>query len=254
MRTNDIRLMRSVGRCGSAFTLIELLVVISIIAVLAAMLLPAVGTVREMARKSVCMNNQRQVMLATIAYCGENEGVTPPVDGQPQAATGTQPAYPGDIARSPPLMLMYWEFLPPDIIVGTPTASPPIAWANAYVRWPNIISCPSVNPGTATNSWYYGTRWGTPAGVTEGVQVTRGGSMRLSAISPVVPHLAEVCAMDNPLKAGYWPPWGGTWPGPRLTHRGQCNVSYKDGRTASRSKAQLINEDKLGAWNMWSSP
>jgi prepilin-type N-terminal cleavage/methylation domain-containing protein len=241
--------------CNRAFTLIELLVVISIIAVLAAMLLPAVGTVREMARKSVCMNNQRQVMLATIAYCGENEGITPPVDGGYQAASPTQPEYPAQIARSPPLMLLYWEFLPPENIVGTPVSNGPTLYHNAYFRWPGLLSCPSVNPGTATNTWFFGTRWGSPTGVTEG-QVNRGGSQRLAAMSPTVPHLAEVCAMDNPLKAGYWPPssWGADWPGPRLTHRGQCNVTYKDGRTASRSRTQLMNEDRLSQWNMWSPP
>jgi prepilin-type N-terminal cleavage/methylation domain-containing protein len=242
--------------CSRAFTLIELLVVISIIAVLAAMLLPAVGTVREMARKTVCMNNQRQVMMATIAYCGENEGITPPIDGSYKPASGAQPEYPGQIARSPPLMLLYWEFLPPENIIGTPTTNGPTLYHNAYLRWPGVLSCPSVNPGTATNTWFFGTRWGgPPAGISEPLG-DRGGSLRLQGLSPIVPHLAEVCAMDNPIRAGYWPPtsWGITSPGPRLTHRGQCNVSYKDGRTTSRSKAQLINEDKLGQWNIWSPP
>jgi prepilin-type N-terminal cleavage/methylation domain-containing protein len=59
------------------FTLIELLVVISIIAILAGMLLPVIGMVREMARQSQCGKNQNQIVSAMVAY-GASEGVAYP--------------------------------------------------------------------------------------------------------------------------------------------------------------------------------
>ena len=59
------------------FTLIELLVVIAIIAILAAMLMPALGTAREAARKATCQSNERNVSIGVVMYKNANEGLYP---------------------------------------------------------------------------------------------------------------------------------------------------------------------------------
>lgn len=70
--------MRENNRLKFGFTLIEILVVISVIALLMAVLLPALNRARELGRRTVCMANVRRLAISMRLYLDGNEGKFPP--------------------------------------------------------------------------------------------------------------------------------------------------------------------------------
>src|ERR1700728_1324157 len=170
-----MRLMR-LPRFKRGFTLVELLVVIGIIALLIAILLPALGKARQQARQLQCMNNERQLLSALLMYTQDNDGYLP-CDAS-QGVKGyidddSTPWNPYAVERNP-----WWAegangiANPITGYVGTPTSPGflvrylgqsriSVANVNAIFPSPAVVHCPDDPEqalysvaGDPTGNWY----------------------------------------------------------------------------------------------------
>jgi len=136
---------------SSGFTLIELLVVIAIIAILAAILFPVFAKVREKARQTACLSNEKQLGLAFLQYIQDNDEELP---CGPYGLTTYEVGWAGEVY---PYVKSSNVFTCPDdptIVQAPPTNND---WGNEVAGVPFVPVSYSFN-----DAFMIGTGWGTP--------------------------------------------------------------------------------------------
>ncbi len=139
----------------AAFTLIELLVVISIIALLIAMLLPALGAAREGARRVLCGSNLRQTTMASLQYGQDNRGL---LWAMPKNNAGNDDPWDPSVFKIPP---------------GGYNPYYPTGWSimdcfkdqlSSFAIWrcPSVPAAPLTDPGNTRSPACYGTYFYLP--------------------------------------------------------------------------------------------
>lgn len=246
-----------------AFTLIELLVVVGIIATLIAILLPALAKVRTQMRITLCMSNQRQLILAAFMYANDNNGALP----IPQHPAGF-----GATGWDPLLCIYMSDQLSAEVLVK----NNPVGWGILnqynYLKDPRVAyDYDSQNPQANYETYHHPLGWGAYAGdlvrsgyycnphaivslrhplIYPAINTQYGISATLTPFSqagkkPVPPY--DVLTMDRPSLGDSRRDHGYVW-----------NVGFLDGsvRTftsdaAVRSISNYANTPATAVWQNW---
>jgi prepilin-type N-terminal cleavage/methylation domain-containing protein/prepilin-type processing-associated H-X9-DG protein len=130
------------------FTLMELLVVIAIISMLLAILMPSLSKVKEIARATICLSNNRQMAVAVTVYSHDNDGRVPPSrPGHPV----TGPEHPWSDKHA-----VEWYYL----LLESTGVFEPDNYDEVYVdqefKFNSFAHCPSWRPSDESEAWDWG--------------------------------------------------------------------------------------------------
>jgi prepilin-type N-terminal cleavage/methylation domain-containing protein len=212
-----------------AFTLMELLVVIAIIAILAALLLSALSSAKLKARQIQCLNNVKQLSLASFMYAGDNN----------RHAGYNTPAYPGGNWMG--TLMDYYAAkndlrLCPSAPVHqpTPTKGNDQGYADrAWVRWTSDNQTMFYG-SYGYNGWLYSDlKFSEPGDPKQQQLFTRESSIQKPAQTPVFFDENWVDIWPEEIDRPCTNLYAGLPIGPSVDLIGRCTIARHGGRSAA---------------------
>lgn len=244
------------AHCG--FTLIELLVVITIIAILAGMLLPALAKAKAKGRQTACLSNMRQIGMVTIMYAHDHNDFLP---------YGYAYVWPGPAGQGTPRELYWWQdlcrpYLNNEPVYSCPSAMPHGTWTE--LRPPGTPK-PLVKdyicnahggayPESGKTAWVgangpFVNFWGNPSRSLAEIQDTTG-TIGICDGGTNVFEIWRLEQTDAWYNAGFGPAYLGNSPDTKNPTMGHVSKRHNTGFNAifCDGHAEYVKKSRLGMW------
>ena len=227
----------------AAFTLVELLAVIAIIGILAAIIIPIVGRVRENARTSQCASNLRGISNALHLYAADNKNQLPAV----------APVWPPPTNEQGTWLYKTWIYAgySEDVLIKDPTTfrAMTVERSHSFACPSTVLSkldTPTYN-GAAVNGNVYSYGLNCLSDTTDAAgNVSWKKGFRLNdVVNPARTFMVAETSFPLGTSSGYLSYFG------LLPHRGSANFAFFDGHVENRSKAAIPDTSTSANRRFW---
>lgn len=232
------------------FTLVELMVVIVVIAIMAALLLPALNRTKEQAKGAACRSNMKQLSLAFLMYAEDNDDTLPWPGGEGRAINNPTDYAPDWCATPAEMRMIPFTAASGNLpgfghnaecgsIFPYVTSQPRRAFDATDKTSAPVYRCPGASAlGEALRVNYSANAWTEPGTTLNGVVVVQPKGVRMSGVTDPSRKVMLVNEDPRGMKTTAFDPRN---PGREVEyHLTKANVGFMDGHMESFSKKDFL--------------